>query len=826
MIVKLVPYPDEHIYSYVQRLAEANAIPLRMFVEYYFGRDRKKKIDYDMKEGFPLFCKQAFPNENQAVKFFELTTAPFDIIFLTEQNQSRFVSNVFEEPNPLNNTLSVGPKYMRLCPRCMEEDITEYGEAYFHRAHQLEGVQCCYKHNIPLMEHNKSHSSAAGYNLQDYTPMCSNPYDINLKYAQYSKDLLDARLGINLKDLQQYMLRRGFGLGMSSTSESYFFKLGTDKAIPKDYFYGEYVSPSKILPILMLFAPSIDQLKLQLNESQLIDEYLCQCGHVNYQGSWAHKNNLRACNCAPYKDSNEMFVDMLKNIKGDVYEVREEFHSITTPIEILHKKCGHVQKYSPRNLLYGTGACPCEYIITADEAAQKVAENPGFQLIHYKSTNEPVTIRAEECGHEFVCNLHKFLKSPFCRICRPKNMTAEAYELKVKQLVGDEYTLVSPFVDQEHKVGIRHNSCGKVQYYKPSGFLDGRRCKECGYEISYDKLNQYLKQYSHGRYEIIESKKNVMIILDNVTQKQKQLPAAKILQEILRPTPSDILPVTNPDKSIKITSAWDDAFNLLKEYTQERPLDTITRETRYKDFGLGQWIKAQRTAWKKGELAQDRTRRLEEIGFLFEKRANLWSRHYYMLAELYPQQPVVRDTLYNGVAIGMWLKNQRNFYYKGTLSWQRIDLFQQIDINILQKPGEINVLSPDAKHVKVEYDSKRETYLLCPNYDMNIPVSIMTPYMHWKEDGEILEIALASTSDEELDAIRQFLVSTGCAILIQAESFYKPVNSISFRSPSKYKPGWHIQNGVMYVDDPATTGFVFSNVIYRLHKEREEDPEL
>jgi hypothetical protein len=109
---------------------------------------------------------------------------------------------------------------------------------------------------------------------------------------------------------------------------------------------------------------------------------------------------------------------------------------------------------------------------------------------------------------------------------------------------------------------------------------------------------------------------------------------------------------------------------------------------------------------------------------------------------------------------------------------------------------------------------------------MNIPVSIMTPYMHWKEDGEILEIALASTSNEELDAIRHFLVSTGCAILIQAESFYKPLNSLSFRSPSKYKPGWHIQNGVMYVDDPATTGFVFSNVIYRLHKEREEDPEL
>ena len=80
MIIKLVPYPDEHIYSFVRRLADANALPFRMFLEYYFGKDRKRQIDYDMKEGFPMFCKQAFPNDNQADRFFELTTAPFDMI--------------------------------------------------------------------------------------------------------------------------------------------------------------------------------------------------------------------------------------------------------------------------------------------------------------------------------------------------------------------------------------------------------------------------------------------------------------------------------------------------------------------------------------------------------------------------------------------------------------------------------------------------------------------------------------------------------------------------------------------------------------------------
>lgn len=822
MIIKLVPYPDEHIYSFVRRLADANAIPFRMFLEYYFGKDRKRQIDYDMKEGFPTFCKQAFPNDNQADRFFELTTAPFDIIFLTEQNQSRFISNIFEPQTPLNNTLSIGVNNLRLCPQCLQEDIAEYGEAYFHRAHQLEGVRCCYKHNVPLMEYRKPRSRTAGYDLQDYTELLTGPQEQALQYARYAKDLLDAKLGVNLKEIQQYMLRRGFGLGMSSITQSNLFILGQNESWPKEYFYGEYVSPTKFLPILMVLAPSVEQLKSQLNESQLIDEYLCKCGNICYQGSWAHKNRLRVCHCMPYNDSNEMFVDMVKKIKGDAYEVCEEFHSIMTPIEILHRKCGHVQKYSPRNLLYGTGACPCEYIITSAEAAKKVAEISGFQLVHYKSTNEPVIIRAEECGHEFSCNFHKFLKSPFCRICQPKNMTPESYETRVQGLVGNEYTVVEPFVGQGHKVGIRHNLCGKVQYYKPSAFLDGQRCKKCGCTVSGDKLNQYLQQYSHGRYEITESIENGLIIRDNETQRTIRLTSVKILQEILRPTPSDVLPVVNPDKTIKITSAWDDALQLLKEYLQERPIESIIRETRYKDFGLGQWIKAQRAAWKKGELSQERIQRLEEVGFLFTKRASLWTQNYYVLVDIYPNQKVTRDTVYNGVPIGMWLKNQKNFYYKGSLSWERIDLMQKIDINLLQKPGEVNILAPETKHIKIHYDSQNEQYLLRPNHQLIIPTDIMTDKMNWKEDGSEFIIQLKNSTDDELDRIRQFLTGTGCNILLHAESFYLPLELSTFKSPTKYKPGWHIENGIMYVTDKKLEQLVFSDTIYQLHNMKKD----
>lgn len=36
------------------------------------------------------------------------------------------------------------------CPQCAKEDISEFGEAYFHRLHQVQGVLVCEKHNCLL----------------------------------------------------------------------------------------------------------------------------------------------------------------------------------------------------------------------------------------------------------------------------------------------------------------------------------------------------------------------------------------------------------------------------------------------------------------------------------------------------------------------------------------------------------------------------------------------------------------------------------------------------------------------------------------------------
>lgn len=41
-------------------------------------------------------------------------------------------------------------KNLRYCPLCVKEELQQYGEGYWHRSHNVEGVYFCYKHEVPL----------------------------------------------------------------------------------------------------------------------------------------------------------------------------------------------------------------------------------------------------------------------------------------------------------------------------------------------------------------------------------------------------------------------------------------------------------------------------------------------------------------------------------------------------------------------------------------------------------------------------------------------------------------------------------------------------
>ena len=60
-----------------------------------------------------------------------------------------------------------------------------------------------------------------------------------------------------------------------------------------------------------------------------------------------------------------------------------------------------------------------------------------------------------------------------------RRITNQEFKQEIKNLVNDEYTVLSKYVNRHTKVQMRHNKCGNVWYVTPSSFLEGSRCPKC-----------------------------------------------------------------------------------------------------------------------------------------------------------------------------------------------------------------------------------------------------------------------------------------------------------------------------------------------------------
>ncbi|MBP3851667.1 MAG: TniQ family protein [Erysipelotrichaceae bacterium] len=136
----------------------------------------------------------------------------------------------------------------------------------------------------------------------------------------------------------------------------------------------------------------------------------------------------------------------------------------------------------------------------------------------------------------------------------------------MKQIVGDEYTLVSYKDNREKKAVIRHNICGNAKEYHVSNFLIGTRCPDCTQKIKReDKLADYIKEMSSSRYLYLETENNDLSLFEDTVEGRKLLlPVRYMLQELKRPTPSIFLPCKINDKELTL-SVWKQNLNVLRK---------------------------------------------------------------------------------------------------------------------------------------------------------------------------------------------------------------------------------------------------------------------
>jgi len=96
-----------------------------------------------------------------------------------------------------------GERYLRFCPLCVKEDRETYGEAYWHRKHQIRNMCICTKHKCRLVESNvlaKSEQSFTFCPAENYTYDREAELENDLfviQYMEYLVSVFDSVMDFN-----------------------------------------------------------------------------------------------------------------------------------------------------------------------------------------------------------------------------------------------------------------------------------------------------------------------------------------------------------------------------------------------------------------------------------------------------------------------------------------------------------------------------------------------------------------------------------------------------------------------------------------------------
>ena len=687
--------PDELFYSWLCRLSEINLLPKSSFINGYCilneknDRNRNRPIALDLKREIAGLCGNLHDKPDAMKVSMDTTTFPFEAIVMTEELQSRRVMNMFWPIDKLNTDARSLFTGIKICPECIKNDKVPY----IRRAHQLTGVCTCHIHGCKLMAYIGRNGHEMDFDLDNYKEVESNIKMESMQfYARYVYCLLKAEVQTNAHTVTSVLVKtmneknqyRDIISGsenlikdMKQWQYSDLITQDIEKFIMRRRWYSNAPSMKRIMPIIMFFYPNPeDFISVLPKQEPIMKRYQCNKCHQEYVSTpYLERNGWGCPHCNQGIPEKTRFKNLVNIYGKEKYELRTEFENMNKKVKMYHQKCGKERLFVPRDYLFGRSRCVCENVMYQEEVRRNVERYPQFKLLEFIDTNTPMIVLHKKCNRSFPCNYYQFIHSPVCRVCYPKVMTEDLYAQRVKDLVGDEYTIKKGFRTTHEKVILKHNKCGNEQAYIPFNFFRGQRCKYCNERVTRNILENMLSACSEGRYTITDYSKVSCVVLDKRTGNEISIFPRKLRQEIVRPTPSDLFEFFKKITEVDVAmSEWDFFFRLLCEYREEYGNTNVPGRVVYKSHRLGSWVGSQRNAYQNNTLRKDREDLLRSIGFDFEWRETVWLqkfeiyRHY---VEITGNPCVSFQTDFEGVHLGIWISEQKKAYRAGTLSEDR-----------------------------------------------------------------------------------------------------------------------------------------------------------
>ncbi len=188
-------YPDELVYSWFCRYyVHSGYLSHKMALQELFC----KRSDTPSKEFIGSLRPEAIELIETIIPLDELvlnhTMYPQYARFIPLEQKKAALYRLGHETCDPHHLFCVLPRnegetHLRFCPLCVRDDRAMYGEAYWHRKHQIRNMSICTKHKCKLMESNvpaKSEQSYIFYPAENYTSDKSVVMEDNLLVIQFS----------------------------------------------------------------------------------------------------------------------------------------------------------------------------------------------------------------------------------------------------------------------------------------------------------------------------------------------------------------------------------------------------------------------------------------------------------------------------------------------------------------------------------------------------------------------------------------------------------------------------------------------------------------
>lgn len=154
------PYPDELLYSLCARYAQRVRFPSeKAVIKELFGQEAAVAI-VDLPSNLGQLVSSLPNNQLYTVESLinKHTLFPFFAPFFDPTQAQQIMADMEATKGPTIHTRSgimaskvQPPTRLKFCPLCAEHDKKEFGEYYWHRLHQIPGVEVCFEHNVRLV---------------------------------------------------------------------------------------------------------------------------------------------------------------------------------------------------------------------------------------------------------------------------------------------------------------------------------------------------------------------------------------------------------------------------------------------------------------------------------------------------------------------------------------------------------------------------------------------------------------------------------------------------------------------------------------------------